>query len=67
MHAQMLSQLAASPNFDATYHQQQLTAHRMALDLHANCASRGDSQPLRAVAATATPAVRMHLEHLRRL
>ena len=67
MHAQLLSQLAASSNFDATYHQQQLSAHQMALNLHANYAARGDRQPLRAVAATATPGVRMHLEHLRRL
>ena len=67
LHAQMINQLAASRNFDATYHQQQLTAHQMALNLHSNYAARGDRQPLRAVAAMATPAVRMHLEHLRRL
>jgi putative membrane protein len=67
MHVQMINQLAASRNFDATYHQQQLTAHQMALNLHANYAARGDRQPLRAVAASATPAVRMHLDHLRRM
>jgi putative membrane protein len=67
LHAQMLNQLSTSTNFDATYHQQQLTAHQMALNLHANYAARGDRQPLRAVAAAATPAVRMHLDHLRRM
>ena len=67
LHAQLLAQLSASSNFDATYRQQQMTAHQMALNLHANYAARGDRQPLRAVAATATPAVRMHLDHLRRM
>jgi putative membrane protein len=67
LHAQMLNQLAASRNFDATYRQQQLTAHQMALNLHANYAARGDRQPLRAVASMATPAVRMHLQYLQRL
>jgi putative membrane protein len=67
LHAQLLSQLSASQNFDATYHQQQITAHEMALALHSNYAARGDRQPLRGVAAAATPAVRMHLDHLRRM
>ena len=80
LHAQMINQLAASRNFDATYHQQQLTAtadfdatyrrlqiavHEEALRLHSNYAQRGASPTMRPVAANAVPIIRRHLRLLR--
>ncbi len=67
MHAQMLSELRASGNVDATYGRQQRTSHQMALALHGNYAARGDTPALRTVAAAATPIVRDHLNRTAQL
>lgn len=67
MHAALIDQLNRASNFDATYHSQQVTSHEQALALHENYSRNGDSPPLRGVAASAVPIVRMHLDHLRRM
>ena len=67
MHAAMMNELARSPNFDATYRNQQITSHRQALALHDNYARRGDVPQLRGVAAAAVPVVRGHLDHITRM
>jgi putative membrane protein len=66
MHAALLNQLSRSSSFDATYRSQQIMSHRQALALHDNYARRGDSPPLRGVAAATVPVVRMHLDHMQR-
>ncbi|MFZ3482936.1 DUF4142 domain-containing protein [Sphingomonas sp. 3-13AW] len=53
--------------FQRTYLQQQHTAHQMALGLHQNYASSGDTAQLRQVAATAVPVVQGHIDQLRSL
>jgi putative membrane protein len=53
--------------FERMYLQQQRTAHRMALALHQNYASNGDTAQLRQVAATAVPVVQGHIDQLRSL
>jgi putative membrane protein len=67
MHADMLSRLQgmSGAGFEREYGRQQLMAHQQALALHSNYAARGDTPALRAVAATATPIVRRHLEMVR--
>jgi putative membrane protein len=67
MHVAMLNQLSRASNFDATYRSQQIMSHRQALALHDNYARRGDSPPLRGVAAAAVPVVRGHLDHVTRM
>lgn len=63
MQQQMINelQLASPASFDAIFWKQQLTAHKMALDLHSNYASFGDTPAFRAAAASAIPIVQMHL------
>jgi len=67
MQAQMMSELRASSNssFDQVFIRQQVQAHEMALALHSNYASSGDTPALRAVASAAVPVVRQHLEQAR--
>lgn len=69
MHARMLQQLQGANGmaFDRMYRSQQVTAHQQALAVHSNYAARGDNATLRAVAATATPVVRGHLDRARQL
>jgi putative membrane protein len=63
----MLDALAASAEFDATYHRQQIAVHEAALKLHSDFAARGESATLRPVAANAASIVRRHLEAMRRM
>ena len=67
MQAQMMAELRATSgaNFDRVFVRQQVQAHEMALALHSNYASRGDTPALRAVASAAVPVVRQHLEQAR--
>ena len=67
VHQAMIAELAASSDFDATYHQQQIAVHEAALELHSDFAARGESPTLRAVARAAAPIVRRHLETMRRM
>jgi putative membrane protein len=67
MQAEMIAELqgANGAAFDRLFIQQQVKAHQMALALHSNYASNGDTPALRTVAAAATPIVRQHLERAR--
>ncbi|HEY0148264.1 MAG TPA: DUF4142 domain-containing protein [Allosphingosinicella sp.] len=67
MQAQMMAELraASNANFDRVFVRQQVQAHEMALALHSNYASSGDTPALRAVASAAVPVVRGHLEQAR--
>jgi len=60
-HQTLLDRLETSPNFDATYRQEQLQVHRQALTLHSNYAAAGRSPTLRPVAAAAVPIIKRHL------
>ncbi len=66
-HQAMLDALAASAEFDATYHRQQIAVHEAALKLHSDFAARGESATLRPVAANTASIVRRHLEAMRRM
>lgn len=66
-HQAMLDELAASSDFDATYHRQQIAVHQAALQLHGDFAARGESPTLRAVAKAAVPIARRHLDIMRRM
>jgi putative membrane protein len=67
MQARMITELraASGSSFDQVFIRQQVMAHEMALALHSNYASSGDTPALRAVASAATPIVRQHLEQAR--
>jgi putative membrane protein len=67
--AEMIAQLqgANGAGFDRIFIRQQVQAHQMALALHSNYASNGDTASLRTVAAAAVPVVRGHLERARAL
>lgn len=69
MQAQMMSELrnASGGDFDGVYMRQQVPAHEMALALHSNYASSGDTEALRAVASAAVPIVQQHLDRARQL
>ncbi|HEX9965354.1 MAG TPA: DUF4142 domain-containing protein [Allosphingosinicella sp.] len=69
MQAEMIEQLqgANGAEFDRVYMRQQVPAHEMALALHSNYATNGDTPSLRTVAAAAVPIVRQHLERARAL
>jgi putative membrane protein len=58
-------QAAQGAAFDREYLNQQVTAHQMALALHQNYASSGDTPALRQVAATAVPIVQQHYDRVR--
>jgi putative membrane protein len=61
---QMLNDLQAAnagSSFDMLFLRDQIMAHEMALALHSNYASAGDTPALRAVAANAVPSIQMHL------
>ncbi|HYW15162.1 MAG TPA: DUF4142 domain-containing protein [Allosphingosinicella sp.] len=67
MQADMIARLqgANGAAFDRLYMRQQVPAHQMALALHQNYARNGDTPSLQAVAASAVPIVRQHLERAR--
>ncbi|HEY7810457.1 MAG TPA: DUF4142 domain-containing protein [Allosphingosinicella sp.] len=67
MQERMVAELraASGASFDQVFLRQQVTAHEMALALHSNYASSGDTPALRAVASAAVPIVRQHLEQAR--
>ncbi|HEY0413030.1 MAG TPA: DUF4142 domain-containing protein [Allosphingosinicella sp.] len=69
MQATMMNQLqaASSADFDRVYLAQQVQAHQMALALHSNYGTNGDTAALRAVANAAVPVVQMHLDRVRAL
>jgi putative membrane protein len=69
MQQRMMDQLrrASAANFDRVYLTQQIPAHEMALALHNNYATNGDTPSLRSTAATALPLVRQHLDEARRM
>ena len=69
LHAELLSRLQAQSGaeFDRTFKMQQVMAHEMALALHRNYASNGDTPALRTVAAAATPIIQQHLTQARQL
>jgi putative membrane protein len=60
---QMINDLISAPtlNFDQMFLRDQILAHEMALALHSNFASVGDTSALRAVAASAVPIIQSHL------
>jgi putative membrane protein len=53
--------------FDTAYLQQQRTAHDKALALHSGYAKNGDTPALRAVAKSAVPIIRHHIDRLQSL
>lgn len=64
----MIGQLiAAGPNFDRVYLQQQLTAHQQALALQTGYASGGDNPALRAVATSAVLTVQGHIARIQQM
>ena len=65
----MIQQLqqARGQDRDTLYLRQQVTAHEMALALHTNYATSGDTPQLMAAAGTARPIVARHLEEVRGL
>jgi putative membrane protein len=69
MQTAMIAELqgANGAAFDRIFIRQQVQAHQMALALHSNYASNGDTPTLRTVAAAAAPIVRQHLERARSL
>jgi len=61
---QMLNDLQAASaglSFDQLFLHDQIIAHEMALALHSNYATLGDTLGLRAVASSAVPVIQMHL------
>jgi putative membrane protein len=69
MQQQMIAKLqgASAASFDHLYIDQQIPAHEMALALHQNYASNGDTPALRSAAAGAVPIVQQHLNEARRI
>jgi putative membrane protein len=68
MQKDMISQLiAAGPNFDSVFLQQQMTAHQQALALQSGYAASGDVPALRETAAGAVPIIRGHITHVQQL
>ena len=67
MQQDMLRRLegASGAAFDREYLNQQVQAHQMALALHRNYASNGDTPALRQVASTAVPVIQMHYDRVR--
>lgn len=62
-HAQMLAALRASSgmSFDMMYKRDQVMAHKEAMMMHQAFAARGDNAAMRAMAAKAVPAIKMHM------
>ena len=68
MQKQMITQLmAAGPNFDRVFLQQQLTAHQEALPVQTAYAANGDIPALRSAAAGAVPVVQRHIAQIQRM
>jgi putative membrane protein len=66
-HQVLLDRLAAAPDMDLAYRQQQLGVHHEAWKLHSDYAARGTSPTLRPVAAAAAPVIARHLRLVRYL
>jgi putative membrane protein len=58
---------SAGDNFDATYKQQQVAAHEMALSMLQGYGQGGDNADLKAFATKTAPVVEGHLTHVRDL
>jgi putative membrane protein len=69
MQQRMIQELQRAPagSFDQVYARQQVPAHEMALALHRNYSTRGDTPQLRTAAAAAVPIVQQHLDRARQL
>lgn len=68
MQKDMITQLmAAGPNFDRLFLQQQMTAHQQALQLQTGYAANGDVPALKAGAASAAQVVRGHIAQLQQM
>jgi len=67
MQQEMITRLQGlnGAEFDREYARQQLAAHEMALALHENYASAGDTPSLKTSATAAVPIVRQHLTQVR--
>lgn len=64
----MISQLiAAGPNIDRVYLQQQVSAHQMAVAMQQGYSSSGDTPALRQAAASAVPVIQPHLAKAQQL
>lgn len=65
-HAQMMEALknASDADFDKVYVENQIKAHRLALNVHRNYAKGGDAPQLRETAKTIVPAIEQHLAML---
>lgn len=68
-HAKMLTALRASSgsSFDMMYKRDQMMAHKEAMMMHQTYAARGDNPALRAMAARAVPAIKMHMNQAKML
>ena len=68
MQKDMITQLiAAGPNFDRVYLQQQMTAHQQALQMQQGYAAQGDNPALKAAAASAVPVIQGHLAQVQQI
>lgn len=68
MQKDMITQLiAAGPNFDQQFLQQQMTAHQQALQLQSGYAASGDVPALKSAAASAVPVVRGHIAQIQQM
>ena len=69
MQERMIAELegASGAGFDQVFIRQQVQAHEMALALHSNYASNGDTPALRTVASAAVPIIQQHLDRARQL
>ena len=67
MQQTMLAQLrdASGAEFDRTFARLQVQAHEMALALHSNYSTNGDTPSLRATASAAVPIIQQHLNQAR--
>jgi putative membrane protein len=62
-----LQPVTAGAAFERMYLSQQRMAHRMALALHSNYASNGDTAQLRQTASSAVPIIQQHIDRLQAL
>jgi putative membrane protein len=69
MQIQMLRELRRTNarNFDQVFFRQQVTAHEMALNLHQNYATSGDTPALKRTAQAAVPIIQQHLDKARQM
>jgi putative membrane protein len=58
---------ASAGDFDKAYLDQQTSAHREAITLHSGYAEDGENAPLKALATSAVPIIRHHLEMVQKI